>query len=311
MDSLEALRNKGIGYINVDGSATREEKTLIVLGVARGGTSLLAGSLAQLGIYMGHAAAPVYEDIHLAEAFEKRRYKDAKRIIEAYNREHAVWGFKRPASIRYIKRLIKYTRNPVLLIIFKDLFSIANRNKISMKLGLIPGLNKALGDYTDIVKIINKRYCDMCLFSYEKAMNHPLSFIEELCAISSLECEETSIAKTLDFIQPDSQEYLDKTRINRLLGNVDRIQPTQISGWAYMTHRNKPVTLELFVNGKSIAETLADLPRSDVKQRANIPTELCGFSFILATPLRPNDEIHIVCKDGLGEILPGSKKKIG
>ena len=91
------------------------------------------------------------------------------------NEGDSVWGFKRPASILYAKRLIKYTRNPVLLIVFKDLFSIANRNKISMHIGLLPSLAQTLKDYASILKIIEKRYCDMYLFSYEKVIVTPSS----------------------------------------------------------------------------------------------------------------------------------------
>jgi len=307
MDELEALSNKGIGFIRVDGNSEKEEKTLIVLGVARGGTSLIAGSLAQMGVYMGSAGKPVFEDVRLANAFEKRNFKEAKRIIEEYNRSHAVWGFKRPSSISYAKRLVKYTRNPVLLIIFKDLFAIANRNRISMKLGLIPGLNKAMKDYSDIIRIINRRYCDMYLFSYEKVMNNKTLLIEELAKVASVECTEEVMKKVSDFIEPDSPHYLKNTRINRVSGKVDRHAGNVVSGWATISHRKKAAEVELHINGACIQTTTADLDRPDIKAAGLHPTGRCGFRFVLEKEKHPgpSDSVQVmVVNDDLREKLP-------
>ncbi len=312
METLDALSNKGIGYIKVNNSTSKEQKTLIVLGVARGGTSLLAGSLATMGVYSGAANKPVYEDLDLAHAFENHKYiyTKAKRIIKKYNDEHHIWAFKRPASIDYIEQLIKYTRNPVLLIIFKDIFSIANRNKISMKLGLVPGLNKALKDYADLVNIIDKRYCDMHLFSYEKVMLNKELLTKELCKIASVELTEEIMNSVSDFIEPDSQEYLQKTRINRVIGRMDHLSATKATGWVAITNAAKPITVQLYSNNEKIAETIADLMRTDVKQAGSHATGNCGYLFEIENEnqLKNGDEIYLLLKDGTKEEVPNSRR---
>lgn len=307
MDELEALSNKGIGFIRVNDSAKQPQRTLIVIGVARGGTSLIAGALSHMGVFMGKAGEPVFEDVHLAHAFEAKRYRQASKIITDYNEAHAIWGFKRPASIRYIKRLVKSVRNPVFLIIFKDLFAIANRNKISMKLGIIPGLNKAMKDYNAIIGLVNKRYGDMYLFSYEKVMQNKMLLIEALAKVAGKECSDDLTQKILTFIEPDSPHYLKNTRLNKVMGRVDHQWKQTVSGWAAIANRQEPAVVELHINGRYIDIATADRFRPDTKDTGQHPTGRCGFAFDLppALALKPSDEIHIVVINGeMKETLP-------
>jgi hypothetical protein len=68
---VDALLNHGIVLIN-DPDRAAEERTIVVLGTARSGTSLAAGVLSHLGVFMGdNARAPVFEDTRLAHHFEE------------------------------------------------------------------------------------------------------------------------------------------------------------------------------------------------------------------------------------------------
>lgn len=51
LNNLDKLINKGIYILNP--SHNEEEKTIIILGIARSGTTLVAKVLHSLGIYMG------------------------------------------------------------------------------------------------------------------------------------------------------------------------------------------------------------------------------------------------------------------
>ncbi|MDQ3797346.1 MAG: hypothetical protein M3294_07255, partial [Pseudomonadota bacterium] len=70
-DPLDALIN--LGFHELRPSTGPVEKTVIVLGVARGGTSMVAGALSKLGVYMGDAiTGVVFEDLTLSRAVERR-----------------------------------------------------------------------------------------------------------------------------------------------------------------------------------------------------------------------------------------------
>ena len=66
MADLDALVNTGLYPIGA--RPTAGDKTIVVVGVARGGTSVVAGGLAAMGIFMGEKAyPPVFEDLRLTK----------------------------------------------------------------------------------------------------------------------------------------------------------------------------------------------------------------------------------------------------
>lgn len=92
------MRNKGHHIINPPEQAS-ETKTVIVLGCARSGTSMIAGVLHHLGVSVGrrHDDA-TFEDIDLSLAFENHKFDEAESIIAEYNEAHDVWAWKRPGT---------------------------------------------------------------------------------------------------------------------------------------------------------------------------------------------------------------------
>src|SRR5690606_39609224 len=134
----DALVNKGITIVGVHKSET---KPITVIGTARGGTSMIAGVLTKLGVFMGdRALPPVFEDMKLSEAMESKDLKKAQRIVAKYNEKHAKWGWKRPSSIEYLDEVDNVLLSPAYIFVFKDVFSIAQRNSISMLSEVLPGM---------------------------------------------------------------------------------------------------------------------------------------------------------------------------
>ena len=114
--SLESLKNKGV--VLVSPSLSEKEKNIIVIGVARGGTSIIAGSLKHLGLFMGNACDPVFEDTRLSLAFEKQAKEKFESVIVDYNNKHDVWAWKRPSSLNDLPSIAKKLRNPHFVFVF-------------------------------------------------------------------------------------------------------------------------------------------------------------------------------------------------
>ena len=70
-------------------------RTLVVLGVERGGTSMVAGVLRALGVPMGDRAGLNHED----PAFLKDDPDKLRRAIRTRNKQHDMWGFKVPKAL--------------------------------------------------------------------------------------------------------------------------------------------------------------------------------------------------------------------
>lgn len=123
----------GICYpaITLPRSATRvTERTFVVLGCPRGGTSLLAGALHAAGIYMGDFSTAQYEDkaFKLSPA-EVRRDRNIEArllpLIQERNQRYRFWGWKLPNSIYYIRQIQHLLVNPVFLFVYRDERAIA------------------------------------------------------------------------------------------------------------------------------------------------------------------------------------------
>lgn len=299
MIGIEQLSNSGVKYIGKEGALKENKKTLIVVGVARGGTSLISGSLDHLGVFTGDLSRkPVFEDVRLANAFENDNTKAAT-IIEEYNEKHDIWSFKRPLSVNYIDQIDRLFRNPIYLFIFKDIFSISNRNTISMKLGVINGLVDAHDNYGKILAFIKNNNVNGFLFSYDKIMQNKKAFIDTLISLigeDNVTNEQKNSA--IMFIEPNSKEYLDSSRITKSIGQIGNISEFKVIGWGKYLFSDRPARIELYINDELKEVKLAKDFRKHTLDSKTHSTGECGFSFDLTNyPLKNGDKVSAKLTD--------------
>ena len=112
-----------------------ETRTLIVVGVARSGTSMVAGVLEKLGVFMGTRRDQiVFEDTELAAMLEAQPpIENARDWLRARDSVHQVWGWKRPDAFKYLSSYLPAFRNPCLIVTFRDLLAISMRNAIAVE----------------------------------------------------------------------------------------------------------------------------------------------------------------------------------
>ncbi len=303
-DGLLCLFNKFKRLLSLGGversiipSQDTKEKTVIVIGTGRGGTSIVAGVLNSLGVFMGDlACAPVFEDRKLADAYESKNAKLAMDIIYDYNTRFSIWGFKRPNSLFYLPKLIKYTRNPVFIIIFKDILSIGNRESISMQTGLLDNMHVALKNYQNILSFIDKYQPKSMLVSAEKILENKVFFIEQVCDFLALQVTQDQILAAENFIEPNPSLYLDSSRITKAEGHVDEIMGSLIRGWARLIHSNTSPLLEVFVNNELVMEVLPNLYRPDLRDNWPNNDGHVGFEFKLKFKPNAGDVLRIKAK---------------
>src|SRR5690606_35983563 len=103
---VEELINKGVTEVghNTGGMcADGKPRPVVVVGTARGGTSMIAGALHHLGVFTGDKShPPVYEDVRLAAAFEAGDLAEARKIAAEYSQRGSRRAWKRPSSINYL-----------------------------------------------------------------------------------------------------------------------------------------------------------------------------------------------------------------
>ena len=110
-----------------------------------------------------------------------------------------------------------------------------------------------------------------------------------------------------EIVTPSPAAYLRASRAGRVIGHVDVVAADQVLGWAAQrpqTNRPKPLRVSLEVNGREVAQGLADHLRQDLVDNGAHPTGYAGFDFRLGREarLRPGDEVRVFAGEGQEEL---------
>jgi hypothetical protein len=297
---IEKLFNYGIKSFN--NTTKSKQKTIIVIGTARGGTSMIAGILYHLGIPMGGATEPVFEDVRLASAFETENEERIKKIVDEYN-SSPIWAYKRPASVNYLLQLANSVRNPHFVFIFRDILSIANRNSISMGSNVISAMDDALNDYGKIMKFISENNFPFLMCSSEKTNLYPQQVVEALIDFTDITVSKEVVSAAVNFIDPESSEYLNASRITRSHGQIGQVKNNVIRGWAAWFYRDDATTVQVYVNDVLVAEKVADEFRPHLANEPKTRKGYCGYSIDVShADLNKGDELIVKVKSDVMQL---------
>ncbi len=274
--SINNLINYGVKTIN-DSSPCPTQNTLVVIGVARGGTSMMAGVLWKLNVQMHAARPPIYEDLPISRALEKDSPTEIENIIEQYN-SYDQWAWKRPMAIEHLASIEKQLRNPRFIFVFRDIFAIANRNAISMESETIPLMSKALQQYSRAVEFLSQTSSPCLICSSEKMLRYPQEIIQSVAKFSGLTPDAQTIEKAVRSINPESEAYLKSSRLNRSHGQIGSIQNNTIRGWATWWFKDEPAEVEIYLDDTLYTTVCANELRPHLAAKNKTRGGHCGFS---------------------------------
>lgn len=301
--ALEKFVNTGVTILRP--ALDAPDRTIVVLGAARGGTSLIAGLLHHMGIFMGERLDQVvYEDLDFSNAVESGDRESRLRLIRERDASHERWGWKRPASIDHLPAMHADLRNPHYIAVFRDIAAIATRNRLSMNSDTLVNMKQALTHYGRIVAFLESVQAPALLVSYEKALLNGDGLVEQIASFSGLSGEQIPAGLAEEFIRVNIPEYLDATRADRVIGTVGQIKKRVIRGWAMKRGDDSPVKVALYVNGKLRARIEADELRPDIKRRGLHASGKCGFEFRMKKnePLADGDVVRVRVKGDVKDL---------
>ena len=294
--------NTGAVILNGDCSAM-PYKTVIVFGVARGGTSMVAGTLSKLGVFMGENLTALYEDNALGRCVNQNDKTSAKAIVKERNFKYAIWGFKKPSTRLWA--WLSIFREPVYIVVFRDIFATANRRVISLDKALFAEMLKIIGQNLLLLVFLRFSKRPVLIASYEKVLLFPEDFVDTLYTFLGI-ADKSTRNEAIEFINPSPQAYLKKASTSSQLnaaaqwfGYIDAIETHKIIGWALSIADSAPARIELSINGVSTQTTIANLLRSDVAEVDTRFHAQCGFEFELSesNTLKTGDKIDIKIAD--------------
>ncbi len=221
-------------------------KVVIILGMHRSGTSLIAGILHHLGVDMGRHllgrswSNPLghFENIEFLDLNERilkeaggswREPPRKEKILELNGKfseeirnvikknKNNVWGWKDPRTVLTIDLFINFLENPYFIVCNRNVMDIAKslykRDKIPIEegLNLIKIYINRINEFFRNNKEYNKRRLDVY---YEDIINNPLGNIKRIVEFLDLKPSKEQVIKALSFIKPrDMIERLEKNML--------------------------------------------------------------------------------------------------
>lgn len=288
-----ALLNKGF-IVNPGGAPTGSGRTIIVTGLHRSGTSLVAAMLQQAGLFMGSEINDiVYEDEELARILTSGNDKALKHLIASRDVGYGTWGFKLPVLWRDmpIERLAWFT-NPHLIVTFRDPVSIAVRTAISQYQEPMHALRQASTEFARQQAFVDAAQCPSLLLSYEKALTLPGDFVDALIQFCGLPRSDGLRTQLTSLIEPGRPRYIMGAR-SRYEGTIEGVIDDRIYGWCRLTHAAEPVVLDVRAGDAPPMQVVADVFRQDLLD-AGIGRGTHGFFIPLdSLPARADTVIRI------------------
>lgn len=280
------------------------DRNVVIVGCARGGTSIVAGLLYHLSFPMPGAHDPVFEDLRLSLAVESQDEERISKIVNEYNSKFGEWGWKRPSAIDNLEFVNKSLTNPVYIFIFRDVLSIANRNRISMAVEVIDSMQRALNEYSKATRFIAENDVEYMMCSVEKIKQYPEIFTKGIIEFLGLDVSGQQVEAALDFVQPEPGEYLEASRINRGEGQIGGVRDGVVFGWAAWVYRQEMVSVEVFLNSQSLGFVNANDYREHSASFKNRRHGYCGYKFDLNPfGVRPGDVVAARIKSEVKYLL--------
>jgi hypothetical protein len=235
-----------------DGGGRGAEGTLLILGVARSGTSMAASVLLEAGVYLGdevdHAR---YEDQEIVRLIEAGRVAELASLVAERNARHELWAFKWPKAHAKLSMIFPLLRRPRIVVMMRDPVAIAVRNNISMYADPASALQTAVSAIANVVAEVGGLDCPKLMVSYEKAMALPRQFCEELLDFCGIAGSGELIGRMTARMENGPELYLSGTRL-AYDGEITIHASGVIEGW-FMSKDRIP-TIDLMDRGRLVCE---------------------------------------------------------
>ena len=183
-----------------DNNKLHENRTYICFGVARGGTSAVAGTMQRLGVFMGEDLPNNYEDPRFGPGQSAQRLRET---IAERNAAHDVWGWKFPAAANYLEGLIDSLRMPCLVVVYRDVVATMKGHVRWHNRRLAAAAHDVLLQQHKNWMLIERWRVPTLLISYEKAVLEPGLFVEEMAAYLGRDVPEgAALEEIVAFLRP-------------------------------------------------------------------------------------------------------------
>ncbi len=184
-----------------------EPYTVLILGVPRGGTTMVAGIAQRLGLEIGQNLDYNLED----PDFCMKPVEHMVQAIADRNNRLKVWGWKFPAATNYIADIELHLRNLRVVSVWRDPLSAAMRRMSTIERKAGQPEAAARGKLNVLARMAEKQMSNIeflsasgvpaYLVSYEKAVRAPEAFIGQLAEFIGFPPPD-DLSELVNFMEP-------------------------------------------------------------------------------------------------------------
>ena len=215
-------------------------RTVVVMGVARGGTSAVSGLLHIMGISMVESKAPLdfvnNEDAaflghggdreiftHRHRAAELAAYlQSIRKHIAMRTRSGRRWGWKDPLVSHYIADVWDGLDRPCVVLVTRDLVATSIREIMQAEHRtpdtMLDQMEVAQGEYGAAAEFLRSVLCPILFVSYERMIRHAQATVASFGDFLGIAIDDATLERCVGYIAPDK---LDST----IDGLADQNQP--------------------------------------------------------------------------------------
>lgn len=179
------------------------QRTFVVLGVQRGGTSMVAGVLRALGVDLGHAGLNHEDNRFLGDDPDKLR-----RAIGERDSELDVWGFKAPEATMQLDVLEESLRNPFYIAVMRNIAAVIDSWMERGAKDPAAVMHRTLRYYNRIGRLARETDAPLLIVNYERAAINPAEFVDSVIAFSRISVSDEMREKAIGMITGDGGGYL-------------------------------------------------------------------------------------------------------
>jgi|GEM_PF-1830312 len=183
-------------------------RTAVVLGVARGGTSMVSGVLRGLGLYMGDDLGFNHEDTKVQRIVNNKNFADFADLAKSRDAAHPLWGFKFPEASLVMDKFHPSLRNPHYLFVIRH--PLSRGMSVVARTGgtLSAAIQEALKSYQSIFTFLETVDAPVLLINYEQATENPQACVAQIAAFLGLGDDEEAIGRAAAMISGEGAGYL-------------------------------------------------------------------------------------------------------
>lgn len=225
---------KDAALVVINDTTKSQQKTVIVLGAGRGGTSAVSGCLRELGVAMPDAHPLKHEWSPIVYDDDLINIERSRSNISQLNKNFDLWGWKSPKDLFRFPQFVSMIRSPHVIIVFRDPLDVSLSIRERESLPIEIGLAETTSVYRQISELVSMAAYPLALCSYRKMLDNPVGFVQQVSDWLEISVDGDAASSAAKFISPKKYRSISSAGNNEIIDKIELEKDIQDSYKSYI-----------------------------------------------------------------------------